>query len=65
MQAETAYNVIQALPQEELQRLFAMLHVTPEKKPEKKRKKKLSAVQEAGWTFENVTERLLVHFKVK
>lgn len=37
MKAETAYNVIQALPEKEYKRLKQMLEVTPKaKKPKKK-----------------------------
>ena len=57
MQAETAYNVIQALPQEELDRLYGMLGVTPPNIKEKQKKKKKNRLE--GWGVEQVTERLL------
>jgi len=54
--AETAYNVIQALPQEELTRLYRMLGVLPEEKKEKE------AV--GHWTKEYAKEWLLSnHFR--
>lgn len=57
MQAETAFNVIQALPQEELERLYGMLGVSPPEKPKRQKKKKNNALQ--GWSIEEITERLL------
>jgi len=64
MLAETAYNVIQSLPESELGRLYAMMRVEPLNKPVKK-KKKISAVEAAGWTIESVTEMFLANHNKK
>jgi hypothetical protein len=59
MQAETAYNVIQALPEKELARLYTMLSVQPihaTVKPKRKNKKNDPL---ENWTVESVTEKLL------
>lgn len=61
MQAETAYNVIQALPETEKLRLYAMLE--QEKKPVATKQKKSNV-----WTVEECTEvvyKLLMERKAK
>ena len=57
MKAETAYNVIQALPQEELQRLYAMLAMPPVQKVAKVRKSVIKIL-----TLEECTEVLLATY---
>jgi hypothetical protein len=62
MIAETAYNVIQSLPQEELFRLFALLNVTPLNAIEKPKKKPKNGIE--IWTIQDVKDKLLAtHFK--
>ena len=65
MLAETAYNVIQSLPESELKRLYGMLRVEPLNKEPVKRKKKISAVEAAGWTKESVSESFLAKHNKK
>ncbi|UUC45559.1 hypothetical protein [Flavobacterium cerinum] len=64
IQAETAYNIVQALTPEELARLCGMMQVEPINKPTKKKVKvkKICQVEAAGWTVENVIEKLLISF---
>lgn len=40
MKAETAYNVIQSLPTDEMQRLYRMLRVVPQDAPAKKTRRR-------------------------
>lgn len=40
MKAETAYNVIQSLPTDEMQRLYRMLRVVPKDAPAKKTRRR-------------------------
>lgn len=54
MQAETAYNVIQALPEAEKLRLYAMLD--KDKTPAEVKAKKSNV-----WTIEECTELLIKH----
>jgi hypothetical protein len=62
MIAETAYNVIQSLPQEELFRLFALLNVSPLNAIEKPKRKPKN--QSTIWTIQDVKDKLLAtHFK--
>jgi hypothetical protein len=64
MIAETAYNVIQSLPQEELIRLFALLDVAPKNTPINVKKKSKTGMD--IWTIESVKEKLLAtHFNNK
>ena len=59
MKAETAYNVVQALSEKELQRLYAMMD--RKAKPVCKTKKTTTV-----WTLEEVTEKLLAtQFKTR
>ncbi len=57
MKAETAYNVIQALPREELQRLYAMLAM-----PQVQKVKKVRNTGIAIWTLAECTEILLAGY---
>lgn len=45
MKAETAYNVIQALPEAEVKRLYSMLNIQQQVKPKKPETKFLSVEQ--------------------
>lgn len=56
MQAETAYNVIQALPEAEKERLYAMLDKA--RKPAQKAKR-----ESKFWTKEECAEILLMHLE--
>lgn len=56
MIAETAYNVIQSLPKEELERLFNMLQVIPLNPIPKPKRKKERPID--NWTVERLTEIL-------
>ncbi|MDB0602129.1 hypothetical protein PL373_13420 [Tenacibaculum maritimum] len=48
MKAETVYNVIQALPEEEIPKLFKLLGVSvPAIKNDKSKRKKIITVEEA------------------
>jgi len=57
MKAETAYNVIQALPPEELQRLYAMLAIPEVRKVPKVRRSVIPI-----WTVAECTEILLATY---
>lgn len=53
MLAETAYNVIQALPDKELQRLYRMLGVLPEAKKEKEAAGHWTKAEAKDWLMAN------------
>ncbi|WP_395077752.1 hypothetical protein [Flavobacterium sp.] len=62
MVAETAFNVIQSLPQQELYRLYKLLEVIPQNTTEKPIKKRKNS--KTTWTLELVKDSLLAtHFK--
>ncbi|WP_347066065.1 hypothetical protein [Flavobacterium sp. WV_118_3] len=65
IQAETAYNIVQALTPSEFERLCGMMRVEKIDKPKRKIKKKACPVEAAGWTKENVIKMLLANFANK
>lgn len=59
--AETAYNIIQALPENELQRLYKMLDRDRKAPLVSKQKKKVDPV----WTLEQYVDVMIKHFNDK
>ncbi|QEE49624.1 hypothetical protein FUA48_08520 [Flavobacterium alkalisoli] len=61
MKAETAYNVIQALPEEEKNRLFLMLGMTKKEKTKKVNENMDNLIQE----YKEMALKILTDRKVK